>query len=361
MSKIVAPEADLAVVNFRSKHLSPPIEMWRSAHVVAVAESCARQVWFGRKSDFDSFPETKKEGVELRTGEKAYAYLLRIITGQDSERKNETNIAGQFTQHWEAFQAAYPEKAAAMDTTIQHLKADSRLIRNYVLNDMKEPQPMLVARDLSGLQKGERVMVVPHIGGNGSMPDHMDRLLRVLDHRKRQVGALTVSAPCPRMRDSFMAHVQTMQRDGLVHYPVMAEPFDQLPDGVEEVEHVFVDMPMGQDEAADYYVRESWRAQAHDGGSLIHLRGCPAEKGKSNALWANADLPNYISPEEIGAETSSRAVDAKNKQALAEKAIEFCAAQRTAGGYLSAKVLNGYLSTVASDQGKCPGVNPQPR
>lgn len=68
------------------------------------------------------------------TGQDAYAFLLRTLTGLNSTIRGETNIQGQVRKAWDGWRHKSPEETVAALNPVMHgLFADSRVIRRQYL------------------------------------------------------------------------------------------------------------------------------------------------------------------------------------------------------------------------------------
>lgn len=326
---------DLVVVNFRSVLLSQAICDWRAATPVAMAESCSRQIWFGEKSDFETFPKpTPADGsipkqprpqFEYYEGRAAYAFLLKLISGMDSIREGETNIAGQFYPGWTRYTNDHPHRAKRLDTIIQHLRADSALIRSEIVSGIKPKRHELAARTLSRQAGGDIALVIGSLNDNNVLSSFTDGIVKALgNNRKSRVCEIVVTHPDPGTTGRLLHEVSLLKKTGYVQNAVSAVDFTELASAFENTDRVYVDIPMNSIPGADQTLIDTWKRHANPDNTLTHLRGEPANRGLSSPEWAGAGLQNYISPEDIRAEMVN--IDRNNAvlRVRAMEAIAFC-------------------------------------
>lgn len=330
---------DLTVVNFRTKLLSDAIRAWKDATPVATAESCARQIWFGEKSDFEQFPRPQlpkgqiptgpRPQFELYEGPAAYAFLLKLITGLDSVREGETNIAGQFYPGWKAYQEDHPHKAKRLQTLIQHLRADSALIRTEFVSGIKPKRHEMAARALSRQGAGDHALIIGSLNDNDILSSYTDGIIKVLaNNRPGRVSQITLTHPDPAITQTMLHQATQLQKDGFIKAQLNAVDFTDLSSLFEQCDCAFIDLPMRARPDADVTIIDAWNRHAHQTNTLTHLRGDPANRALSSDEWSGAGLKNYNSPENIRAEMIriGRSNDHLRNTALA--AIDFCTAWR---------------------------------
>lgn len=326
---------DLVVVNFRSKLLTQAICDWRTQTPVALAESCNRQIWFGEKCDFESFPrpapadgsipQQGRAQLEYYEGPAAYAFLLKLISGMDSLKEGETNIAGQFYPGWMRYSADHPHRAKRLDTIIQHLRADSALIRSEIVSGIKPKRHELAARTLSRQAGGDIALVVGSLNDNNVLSSFTDGIVKALgNNRKSRVCEIVVTHPDPGTTGRLLHEVSLLKKTGYVQNVVSAIDFSELDTAFENADRIYVDVPMNSIPGADQTLIENWKKHANPDNTLTHLRGEPSNRGLSSLEWANANLQNYISPEAIRAEMVN--IDQNNAvlRVQAMEAIAFC-------------------------------------
>lgn len=367
-SRRMAPEEKLVVVNFRTKNTFPALNEWRERNAVAVAESCARQVWFGTAETFADFPRTDRPGINILHGADAYAFLVKLMTGMDSPKKGETNIKGQFFAQWDAFKEQEPQAGKELEPVLQHLKADSRSIQNQILSGHKMHEHGLAARDLSGLKKGATVLLVGHLSRHGNIGEYGEKVVRSINNRSHQAERIIVTHPDRKVAKQIMAELKLLKDKKIIRCPVEEVSFEDLPIAMELADYSFVDMPMGENTSADEYIINVWQSRENKENTLIHMRGNPACRGYSDPIWEEAGLDNYISPEDIRREMFERGRFNKELSEIAELAFTHCGEVRLAGGCLSDRKMRDFVKAhrqglsiaTPSEEATGPSI-PQPR
>lgn len=314
---------DLCVVDFRSKLLTDDIKTWWQDAGIPYAESCARQVWWGTRQDFEGFPNNQTFEIPKKTGEDAYGFLVKLVLGLDSKVMGETVIKGQFREGFKKFQEDYPEKSKKYEPLVQAVQADSRLVMGQALSKMTTTRNELVARDLSGFKNGEEVLLVSSLNKQGNISDVTDRLAKILGTRNSRN-----EPKCPKILiiSPDLITTKTIE-DGLITLKKEHRQFsmpaigkiEDIPELIEQFPRTFIDLPMGEYPEIDEYMIEAWKGRVNKDHTMVHVRGCPIKRGLSDEMWIGAKLDNYSSPEDIKKE-SQRRVDVNN--VLKSEAIE---------------------------------------
>jgi hypothetical protein len=105
-------------------------------------------------------------------------------------------------------------------------------------------------------------------------------------------------------------------------------PFVDLIEGVEQLDHLYIDLPMGQIPLADDFLIEAWQERKRRDNTMTHMRGSPQDRGLSIEPWTTAALDNYISPEAVRAEVQRRNKVKKELWEEAKVAFDISAALR---------------------------------
>lgn len=343
--------SDLCAVDFRSKLLTPEIKNWCEQTGIPYAESCARQVWWGSKTDFDNMPDSGTFSIPRMEGVEAYSFLVKLVLGLDSKIVGETVIKGQFRQGFEKFSEDWPDKAKIYDSIAQAIQADSRLVKGLALDCMTTTRKEIVARDLSGFQVGEEVLLISSLNKQGNLSDITDRLARILGSRDKRKNSR-----CPKILvlspDSETTHkieqglIQLKKDHRQFAIPEIGDIAD-VPEFIEKFPRTFIDLPMGEYPEIDEYIIAAWTGRVHENHQMVHVRGCPQNRGMSDNIWENAGLENYHSPEAIRDEAQRR-VGVNND--LRNKAIELithCSDLRVNGIQPSKKQLRPAIESMA--------------
>lgn len=314
---------DLCVVNFRSKCLTPEIRDWWEKNSIPYAESCARQVWWGSQEDFKDFPDNSQFHIEKMIGTDGYNFLVKLVLGLDSKIVGEDVIKGQFREGFAQFNELNPEKGKSYEPLVQAIQADSRLVKNQVLNQIQTSRKEIVARDLAGFQNGEEVLLISSINRHGNLSDITDRLARILGSKTKKgqprCPKFLVLSPDPVVSKKIEQGLISLKKDHRQFSVSEIGNIEDIPELIEKYPRTFIDLPMGEYPEVDDYIIEAWKGRVSENHQMVHVRGCPTEKGLSNDMWSQAGIEDYSSPEDINVEVSNRM---KKNAALKEKAIK---------------------------------------
>lgn len=325
------PQRDFAVATFQTKHLTPEIQAWASQAEIAIPMSCSRQIYFGHAKDFQNFPGHDNPIIDYREGEQAYGYMISLALGLQSKRQREDSIKGQVFDSWDLYKTDDEAKHKQLSRVMQDLKADTRFV-GHVLADYKFHRYEIAARDLSGQQKGETILLVGSQSRHGNLSPITDGIARVCGNKRSNgVSEILVTNPNSEVRRAVYDELIDLKRRGILAADIKRVNFWDFCQTIEKCDRVYVDMPMGQNPQADEHMVLSWQTRIFEGNTLTHLRGNPLMQGSSSPLWQNANLQSYISPEDIRADMSGRAVHNIEVLGNAERAIEFCASLRNDG------------------------------
>lgn len=313
---------DLCVVQFRSKCLTLGIKQWWEEADIPYAESCDRQVWWGSQEDFKNFPDTLNFNIPKMIGTEGYNFLVKLVLGLDSKILGEDVIKGQFREGFTQFSEVNPEKGSLYEPIVQAIQADSRLVMGQVLNQMKRSRKEIVAKDLSGFSNGEEVLLISSINRYGNLSNITDRLARILGSKNKKgqprCPKFLVLSPDPEVTKKIKEGLISLKRDHRqFSIPEIGEISD-IPELIEKYPRTFVDLPMGEYPEVDEYLIEAWHGRLNRTHKMVHVRGCPKEKGLSNQMWKEANLTNYSSSEDINIEVRNRM---KENSVLKDQAI----------------------------------------
>ena len=309
--------SDLVVMDFRSTELTKDIEKWKFKSKVPFAESCARQIWYGHKDDFESFPyDPENESFARLEGAEAYAYLLKFTLGFNSRKVGETDIRGQFFNGWSQMNKKYPEEAKRYDQLVQHITADTRLIKELYCQDFKHPRYELAVRDMVGMEETDKILIIGHLDRNQKITSLTDGMARVTGSHARKVKSITFTHPEPEALKAIKEQVEDLYIEGKVKSDVQFEEFENLSNAIEQSDKVYVCSPMNENAEADEFITQAWESRVRGDNTLICLKGDVANSGLSSDLWKSKCLTNYVSPEGARASLAERM---KNNEKIAER------------------------------------------
>ncbi len=334
---------DLVVADFRTENMQDQVRQWRISNHVPYAESCARQIWFGSTQAFETFPSDKIHGhsYTLHHGANAYQHLMRLNLGLLSRQFGETNIAGQFYNGWAEMHKTYPEKAKPYDTLVQQLTNDTRLIRGLIMPDWKMKVHELAARDLSGMQNQDSVLVIGHLTEKGHISPMTDMLVRKLtSNENMRAREVLITHPDPQTKNKLLEELKGLKDSKRIRGDVSAFDFDDLSVAFELYDRVYITMPMGLNPEADQTIINAWKGRNAEENTITHLRAPAENMAASLKPWIIADLDNYTSPEDIREEMVKRERNNTKLAQDAENTILKCIQLRLQGLQPSRKTLD---------------------
>lgn len=95
-------------------------------------DSCQRLLWICRDRDLESIEIPG--WIETYSGKTAYAFLLRVATGLESQVLGETDIFGQLKEAWKKYDEGLGALATELKPWIQRVFEDTKEIRSLYLH-----------------------------------------------------------------------------------------------------------------------------------------------------------------------------------------------------------------------------------
>ena len=314
--------------------LADSAKAWRQSHEdeLFIASNCAHRLWIGSNRPFADFPEDGRKNLEILTKKDAYRHMLRMLSGIDSPRSCETHVRSQFKQKWLVFRAESPAVAVSLETVYGQMMTDSGFVSDQILSDYRELKHENSARALSGQKKGDKVLIVADVNRHSNLAQYTERMIRLSENKQGGIkDFLTLTHPDPKTLERLKQVVASLQSEKKIRCAVAFKPFDEIAKSFEENDRVYVDTAMDSNPEADLQVIQAWNNRVRTDNTLTHMRGNPQARGFSSEAWENANLDNYISPEDIRAELSARTKSNPLVIQRAEKAIEVFAEIRAEG------------------------------
>jgi hypothetical protein len=180
------------------------------------------------------------------------------------------------------------------------------------------------------------------MGRHGTMNNSTKDIIGVVaNNRERRVSEVMLMHPNNETAQKMWAELSQMKKqDGKVHSNISRGTFDTLAIAFELCDVVFFAMDMDSNPEVEAHIIQTWKNRDRCDNRLVSLKGAPLLKGLSTQRWVDAELENYISPENIRDFTNN--VKDTNRQwlAAAEQAIDFCVESRMEGKRPSGKKLS---------------------
>lgn len=340
MSKESLKIGELVVLDFRTEYLTDAISGWRNRTHVPYAESCARQVWYGDARTFSSFPikNPEQRAYAFYEGVKGYEFLMKLNLGLLSKKQGEVNIKGQFYEGFRRTKGELPlERGEYYDRFMEWMAADTRLVYNNILKDFKRLRAENSARDLSGMQRNEQVLILGKITSNGEVSSRSDGMARVFSSNTgRKVSEIAVTHPDRNKLKSLFEHFSNLKKQDIISVNLTKVDFDDLPLAVDLYDRVFVDTLEEGDAETNRKLVSAWKGRQRRDNVMVHM-DAPARMARQWTAMFRDD--SYVSPRDIDGDMSARA--RKNREAVvkAERAIKVVAELRVQGTQPSRKLL----------------------
>lgn len=352
--------ADLMVIDFNSKHLTPEIQAWKEQAAVPFAASCARQIWYGTEEDFADFPYPEnREAIRTLRGAEGYSALLRVQSGFESSRLGETHVKSQFDEGWRCFNDEYPDKAEGYQRLIGMMREDVNFVRNDIAEAFKQQRHETSARDLSGQKRGDQLLVIGSTSKAG-VSVFTEGIIRVSENRQKNNDYfLRVTHPDLEVFRDMRNALLEMKQNKKLRTNIEFVEFDMIGKLMEVSDRVYVDIPMGSNPEGEAQIIAAWRDRTRRDNTLTHMRGDPHKRALSTPLWAEAGLDNYISPEDIRHDMAERATTNRKVLENADVAFDMCGQLRLAGRKpMNCIVQSEDLTLSVKEQGTQPETEP---
>lgn len=333
---------DLGIVSF---YVEDPqnvyLQIWREEQKLPVGETCFRTLVFGPAAELAAIELPSERNVRMRShadrlqGVDAYKFLLRLLTGLESKREGDSHIVSQFKDGWIKFQKGDPAKAVPMETLVQYLTTDSRLIVTHFAKDIHTQNIQNAAKLLIGHKGSQRAIIM----GNGTADKVSPvtiSMARVLSTPgKTSVSEIGVVHPDPEVRARILEEFELLRRAHKLDPGLMLRDItvNDLPTAFENYDRVYSDLPMEMDSTFDGKVIQAWSGRERQDNRFAHLRGSVARQGLSSPAFTDAEktMTNYFSPEQVMAKNAEIGVNNRNLRTRAEALVEFIGAKRLSG------------------------------
>lgn len=321
------PLENLVLVDVSNSTPMEAFEQWRDTAQLFHIEGCTRQVFMGFKDDLKTAPNLDRGDTKVYEGADAYARLLEYITGLLSRTRGESQIVSQFRNAQAEFNGKWPDKAVALKYVYDSIIQDNSRVRNTVTQNPKAEHSLKpaffesAAHELSGQKSGDTVLIVLDAKPNGHPSNVTQNIIKQLgNHRAGHAEKIIFTHPDNEILKTVYSRFFKQKQEGKITSDIEMVPFQDLVNidsqiasmtnadapqtrpGLFGVDQAFVCCRMGQYPEADQQLIEAWRSKEAFGGTLLHLGGPNKADRHSIDIWRNANLCNYVSPEDISTE-----------------------------------------------------------
>ncbi len=292
------------------------------------AETCARQIRIGFKSQFKNIPEEFFEyrGSAVYYGRDAYIFLGKFMTGLKGHYHVDIHALGQVRKAWNNYCVKNPEDYKKLQPYVSALLRDSRKIKSSILAPhLSRPTLANTAVRVAGLLPSSRVLVV---GGAETLT--LDTI-KALGHKKRDTPeTITLTHPSDIQLKNIVYKVQRLEKHRAIEADLVTIPFGKaLQNHADETTiytaaAVFVCLPM-QENPINQQLIDAWRVRSTmpngNDAQLLHLKNDPLSRGQITGPWKTIQ-DDFISYLDIMQRNSERISDVRTHVQAAERAVE---------------------------------------
>jgi|GEM_PF-1922595 len=308
---------NLALMRFYLKNAPSEIKDWSRGANVPYIDPCLYFLLYGRQGDFKSFPHPDNEvnafAFSVKEGLDAYRYLLQTVSGYRSRNKGETHSRRQFYDGWRKFQEDNPDTARHYQGFVAGVKDDVSYLQDVVAIDLQKTKHEIVARDLSGQVKGEKILIVGSVKKD-KIGDYTKSMISISENKQDPSGKkrkgknfICITHPDPKALDVLKGQIEELEQKKRIGSNIEFFEFGALGAHMEQSDRVYVDLPMGDDPQADAKMVDAWVSKKRKDNVLTHMRGVPKKLMESTDLWLGACIrDDCVLPEDIVDEIGRR-------------------------------------------------------
>lgn len=320
--------SDLVTVDFRPEEMTERLKRWRNELRAFISSNCERHVWFGSIDDFHDFPCKDLDPDRLTCAEDAYASLAAYAAGI-SGNEIDTHNRNQFREIGRILEVRSPERYARFRDLIRCINEDVKLADKYWLQGHRPTRADVVARDLSGQKKQERVLLVGELTTRGNLSLQTSGLLRALGaHKSRHASEIFVAHPDPVILEKIQKRIQKLEGGMKLRSKVSPVPFEDVPRIIESTPRVYDCTEPHRYQGRQFLV-SCWQGRIAQEGILTFL---PDDVGLDESLLYQGfgTSGNIVMPSDVVREIKAR--EDSNVRILnrAREGLGFCAQLRVA-------------------------------
>ncbi len=319
---------NLMVLDYHPSEIHQDLRSWRERADVAAGQNCTRRLFYGFEDEFSDFPyhvltqaPSKLQGVD------AYAHLVQFCLGFENGHYH-THNKRQFFEYWalSAVKGSVGEKYSGL---VAFLQTDSSFLHTHITSRYQELRDEVIARDISGQKKGDRVLVIgnpAHINGRDDLSAFTQGIIQVSESKQKgQKGFITLTHPDRDVLEKMKIRIEEMEARGFLRSGISYVDYSELSKAIEGCQCVYITLPMGSNEIAERQIVDAWDGRVNRGNVLTHLQGEQRAKGKPSGLWRNVDLDSFLSIDDVRREMERRRAANLDIVGIAEQACRRCA------------------------------------
>ena len=323
---------DLMVIDFKADDLPTKISEWKRNTITPYAQNCRRNLYYGFEEDFKKFPYDKLDRSYTDLGGvDAYAHMLKFASGFERGRYNSHNRA-QFFEAWAQSIKKHPETSDKYGRLLHFIDSDTRFMHQHITSKYKAHRMEISARDLSGMSKGDDILIIGALGGNGDLSHLTSGMIRVAESKQKgRKDFISLTHPDPNTLEQMQEAIKGHDGRGNIRSGIQFVEFEDVALAFEVSNRVYITMPMAIDEDADMAIIDAWRNRSSRENTLTHMKGDTARQGSMTNLWKHSSLDNFINPYNIREDMIDRAAFNAEVIVKAERAFWQCAELRSKG------------------------------
>lgn len=144
----------------------------------------------------------------------AYAFILRLYAGMESPILGDPNVPGRILDGWKRYKAAFPEAANLTSKVMEHIIADGREIRGYLVgeNAFQPVSAAAIVCDVAACQVNSKVLIEGEMLAS-DLQIEAEEFIKRLDKKGITTGVLARDST---ERDLAHKQLSALHRRGIV-------------------------------------------------------------------------------------------------------------------------------------------------
>ncbi len=261
-------------------------------------------------------------------GEEAYTYLLMVATGLLEKHRGDEHVKSEMAKCFHSWRDGNQEVPSDLTHLMQEVFNDTKSIRKMALQNLASytNEPTTIARKMLDMKTDDEGAILV-IG------DKNEATARVCRNLGRYCSKIYLTNPAGKhaLDENYQA-IELDIRDKKVSVDVEKVSSDEINQELfSNVRHIFCCNAMGSHQDFEQRLISDWRSNDNI-SSMVHLRGVPQERGRTNDTWGQLKgMPDFIDREMIDAQHQENLAANKEVIAYALNACHNCANTRSLG------------------------------